>query len=80
MYLYIVNYSERGPSGHQLILRQSSLWYEHFEDFYIPTIMRRGLTTDFSDSEAPIKKAVLHRAVFKICNSLARVFSSQFSL
>jgi len=25
MYLSIVNYSERGPSGHQLILRQPSL-------------------------------------------------------
>jgi len=56
MYLCIENYSERGPCGHQLIFRQ------HFEDFYIPTIMRRGLTTDFSDSEAPFEKAVLHRA------------------
>jgi len=27
MYLYFVNYSERGPSGHQLILRQSSMWW-----------------------------------------------------
>lgn len=62
MYLSYENYSERGPCGHQLILQQSSLWCEHIEDFYIPTIMRRGLTTDFSDSEAPIKKAVLHRA------------------
>jgi hypothetical protein len=58
MYLSIVNYSERGPSGHQLILRQSSLCCEHFEDFYIPTIMRLGLTTNFLDSEAPIRKAV----------------------
>jgi len=62
MYLCIENYSERGPCGHQLIFRQSSSWCEHFEDFYIPTIMKRGLTTDFSDSEAPFEKAVLHRA------------------
>ena len=64
MYLSYVNYSERGPSGHHLILQQSSLWNEHIEDFYIPTIMKHGLTTDFSDSEAPIKKAVLHRAEY----------------
>ena len=43
MYLCIENYSERGPCGHQLIFRQSSSWCEHFEDFYIPTIMKRGL-------------------------------------
>jgi len=42
MYIYIVNYSERGPSGHQLILRQSSMWWIRLEDFYIPTIMTYG--------------------------------------
>ena len=58
----LVNEQTPSPCGHQLIFRQSSSWCEHFEDFYIPTIMKRGLTTDFSDSEAPFEKAVLHRA------------------